>query len=104
MHKACRAIIMAAGMGKRLQPITKKTPKPLIKVNGVRMIDTVIRGLQYNGIKEIYVVVGYMKEQFKELGVNEMNTCKYYKVDDISELTEKQAQYVINSKKRAMGL
>lgn len=44
------------------------------------------------------------KEQFKELGVNEMNTCKYYKVDDISELTEKQAQYVINSKKRAMGL
>ena len=44
------------------------------------------------------------KEQFKELGVNEMNACKHFKVDDISELTEKQAQYVINSKKRAMGL
>lgn len=67
MNKVCRAIIMAAGMGKRLQPITKKTPKPLIEVNGVRMIDTVIRGLHCNGINETYIVVGYMKEQFQEL-------------------------------------
>ena len=55
---------MAAGIGKRMQPITFKTPKPLIKVNGVRMIDTVIQALHTNGISEIYVVVGYLKEQF----------------------------------------
>ena len=57
-HKAERAIIMAAGKGKRMQPLTLETPKPLIKVNGVRMIDTIIRGLHANGITEIYVVVG----------------------------------------------
>ena len=51
-----------------MQPITLKTPKPLIRVNGVRMIDTAIQGLHANGIMEIYVVVGYLKEQFADLG------------------------------------
>ena len=55
---------MAAGIGKRMQPLTFETPKPLVKVNGVRMIDTVVDGLHTNGIREIYVVVGYLKEQF----------------------------------------
>ena len=64
MYEVQRAIIMAAGIGKRMRPVTLKTPKPLVKVNGVRMIDTVIQGLHKN---EIYVVVGYLKEQFKGL-------------------------------------
>ena len=58
---------MAAGLGKRMQPVTLTTPKPLVPVNGVRMIDTVIRGLHANGIHEIYVVVGHLKEQFYQL-------------------------------------
>lgn len=67
MNKVERAIIMAAGLGNRLNPITLMTPKPLIKVNGSRMIDTAISALHKNEIFEIYVVVGYKKEQFLSL-------------------------------------
>ncbi len=64
MHTARQAIVMAAGIGRRMQPLTLKTPKPLVRVNGVRMIDSVVNGLKQNGITEICVVVGYLKEQF----------------------------------------
>ena len=67
MYKVERAIIMAAGFGSRMSPLTLETPKPLVKVNGTRMIDTVIRGLHENGIYEIYVVAGYLKEQFYDV-------------------------------------
>ena len=67
MHKASRAVIMAAGRGERMHPLTEKIPKPLIRVGGKRMIDTVIEALHVNGIYEIYVVVGYLKEQFGQL-------------------------------------
>ncbi len=91
MHKIKRAIIMAAGIGKRMQPVTLKTPKPLIRINGVRMIDTAIRGLHENGIYEIYVVVGYLKEQFQTLeqeyaGVKLIENPYYDTCNNISSL------------------
>ena len=64
MNRVERAIIMAAGLGNRMKPVTLHTPKPLIKVNGKRMIDTIVEALHKHGINEIYVVVGYLKEQF----------------------------------------
>ena len=67
MHTVKRAIVMAAGTGKRMRPLTLRTPKPLVRVGGVRMIDTILQGLWQNGIREIYVVVGYLQEQFRDL-------------------------------------
>ena len=64
MNEVQRAVIMAAGKGVRMHPVTEMTPKPLVRVNGVRMIDTVIRGLHHNGIDDIRVVVGYLADQF----------------------------------------
>ena len=67
MHKVKRAIIMAAGTGTRMLPLTNSIPKPLISVNGTRMIDSVIAALRENGIVETYVVVGHLKEAFSDL-------------------------------------
>ena len=67
MHTVKRAVIVAAGKGERLRPVTNVIPKPLVPVNGKRMIETVIEALRQNGITEIYVVVGYMKELFTYL-------------------------------------
>lgn len=64
MHCVKQAVIMAAGTGTRMRPVTLEIPKPLVPVNGVRMIDTVVNGLRANGIEEIFVVVGHLKEQF----------------------------------------
>ena len=91
MYKVERAIIMAAGLGSRMQPVTLETPKPLVKVNGVRMIDTVINGLHENGITEICVVVGYLKEKFKVLeeefeGVKLIENPYYAECNNISSL------------------
>lgn len=66
MEHITKAIIIAAGQGTRLRPVTDEIPKPLVPVNGVRLIDTTIRALRENRIKDIYIVVGYKKEQFYE--------------------------------------
>lgn len=50
MQQVKRAIIMAAGIGRRMQPLTFSTPKPLVRVGGRRIIETVIDGLRTNGI------------------------------------------------------
>lgn len=91
MYEIKHAIIIAAGMGTRMQPLTLKTPKPLIKVNGVRMIDTVIKALWANGIYKIYVVAGYQKEKFDCLekeypGVELIENPYYENCNNISSL------------------
>lgn len=66
-YRARRAVFLAAGFGSRLVPITLNTPKPLVRVNGKRIIDGLIDAVIAAGIEEIYVVRGYLADQFDQL-------------------------------------
>ena len=66
-YRAKRAVFIAAGFGSRMVPITLNTPKPLVRVNGKRIIDTLIDACLAAGIEEIYIVRGYLAEQFDQL-------------------------------------
>ncbi|MBR6665990.1 MAG: phosphocholine cytidylyltransferase family protein [Lachnospiraceae bacterium] len=66
-YRVKRAVFLAAGFGSRLVPITLNTPKPLIRVKGKRIIDTLIDAVLSAGIQEIVIVRGYLAEQFDQL-------------------------------------
>lgn len=66
-YRAKRAVFIAAGFGSRLVPITLNTPKPLVRVKGVRMIESLLDAVVAAGIEEIYIVRGYLGEQFDQL-------------------------------------
>ncbi len=66
-YRVKRAVFLAAGFGSRLVPITFNTPKPLVRVCGERMIDTLLDAVVAVGIPEIVIVRGYLGEQFDQL-------------------------------------
>ena len=76
-----RAILLAAGMGTRLRPLTIDTPKSLISVNGKPMLETQIQFLKEKGIDDIIVVTGYLSEKFEYIkekyGVKLIHNDKY---------------------------
>ena len=91
MKRVKRAIIMAAGKGSRMEPVSNCIPKPLIPVKGRPMIETGIQALQQNGINEINIVVGYLKEKYNYLkkkynGINLIENPYYESCNNISSL------------------
>lgn len=90
MEKINNAIIMAAGFGSRLQPITNTTPKPLISVCGEVIIENIISAIKSKGIEQIVVVVGYKAEQFEYLadkyGVTLVQNPDYAIANNISSM------------------
>lgn len=66
-YRCRRAIFIAAGFGSRMVPITFNTPKPLVRVHGIRIIDRLIDSCLEAGINEIYIVRGYLGELFDQL-------------------------------------
>ena len=61
------AVILAAGFGMRMVPINTEVPKAFLKVKGELLIERLLRQLREAGIREIYIVVGFQKEQFEYL-------------------------------------
>ena len=82
-YRVRKAIILAAGFGQRLAPVSLNTPKPLVVVNGVRIIDTLIDALLASGIDSIYIVRGYKKEQFDAL-LEKYPTVKFIDNDEFN--------------------
>lgn len=85
------AILMASGLGTRMKPLTDKVPKPLIKVGDTPMIETIINALINKGINNIYIVVGYLSEQFEYLkekysNITLIKNPDYEKVNNISSI------------------
>ena len=66
-YRVKRAIFLAAGFGSRMVPLTFNTPKPLVRVHGTRMIDTLLDAVVAAGIPEVIIVRGYLGEQFDQL-------------------------------------
>ena len=66
-YRVKKAVFFAAGFGSRLVPITLNTPKPLVRVNGKRIIDGLLDAVIAAGIEDITIVRGYLSEQFDQL-------------------------------------
>lgn len=60
------AVLMAGGKGERLRPLTEKTPKPLLEMQGKAIIDYIVEHIISFGVKNISVTVNYLKEQIKD--------------------------------------
>ena len=91
LNKPKNAVILAAGFGMRMVPINTSVPKALLEVNGEVLIERLIRQLHEVGIKEIYVVVGFMKEQFEylidEFGVELIVNSEYSTKNNLHSLS-----------------
>lgn len=66
-YRAKRAVLLASGFGSRMLPITINTPKPLVRVNGKRIIESLLDALLAIDVTEIYIITGYLGEQFELL-------------------------------------
>lgn len=83
-----QAIILAAGFGKRLKPITEKVPKCLVLVNGKPLLINTLEVLETRGIHEVIIVVGHMKEKIYQVVGHQFGKVKIsYVENDIYDKT-----------------
>ena len=84
-----KAIILAAGMGKRLKNVTLNRPKPLLEVANTTIIQYLVNCLKEIGVKKIYIVTGYKSKMIKnKLGnsVNYIHNKKFKSTNSIYSL------------------
>ena len=70
MKRINTALILCAGYGKRLNPLTLNVPKPLLKINNITLLENSINIINQLGIKNIKVNTFYLKEQIREFIYN----------------------------------
>lgn len=62
MSRVTKAVVLAAGRGTRMKELTDELPKPMVKVKGTPILESIVRGLVENGVGRILIVVGWRKE------------------------------------------
>ena len=82
----CKAIIIAAGKGMRLRPFTHYLPKSLLNIGKKTIIDTQIENYNFFKIKNISIIVGYKKEEFKLNNINYFYNSNYQKNNILQSL------------------
>ena len=63
--KIKHGMVLAAGLGKRMQPLTISKPKPLIEINNISLLERAINLLINNGVQELSINIHYLPEQIK---------------------------------------
>ena len=97
-----KAVIIAAGKGKRLSPITSTTPKPMISIGGKPLLEHSILSLREVGITEILIIVGYRENIIKDYfgdGLNKFNV----KIDYISQIEHLGTAHAVGFAKDFVG-
>ena len=90
-------VIMAGGKGKRMKHYTKSTPKPLLKIKGIPMIELIIKQAKNSGIEDIFISINYLGEKIKEICKNGE---KYdVNISYIEEVEELGTAGALNNKK-----
>ncbi len=90
-----KGLILAAGFGNRMSPLTNTTHKTLLKINGEAIIDRIVSSLILNGINKMVVVTGYraeelmehLKMQFPEIEFEFINNPRYRETNNIFSLS-----------------
>ena len=65
-YKITKAVILAAGRGKRLKPFTNVLPKPLLKLRGKTTLDHTLNSLANTNIEKVYLVTNYLEDKIKQ--------------------------------------
>lgn len=79
-----QCVILAAGKGTRLRPLTEHTPKPLVKVAGKTLLDHIVEALP-SAVKELIIVTGYLEDQIKDYCGSEFHGKKVRYVTQVEQ-------------------
>ena len=101
-YRVKKAVILAAGFGSRMMPATKDKPKPMVTVQGKKIIETLLDALVNVGIKDITIIRGYQKEKFNKLldkypFIKFIDNMEYNKFNNISSAVLAKDNFVNGS-------